>query len=257
MSDFDDDDPAGETRVEGDLTPLEALPPSAFGALPSQPRPQRSAPLGTPPAPQRGAPQGGAPRPPPPPPPPAPPTPPAHGKFAAPPPSEAGRFVQPVHETKPVTAAPPTYFDQAVTEPPRSMVLAIGVSASMALLMAVAGAPSMLLVPGCAPAQIIFTALVAITCWRGRSYGRPLAVIGALAWMFAAALAIRGQTNMVTTLSFESVQRGQMPNVVRLVIVVRAAWEAFLVWTLFRPDTHKYFAHRARTDAFGGRNRWS
>lgn len=224
MAHHDEDDPAGETRVDGNPTPLESLPPSSFGGLPGR----------------RGP----------------PPTPPPRPKFAAPPPSEAPRFEQPIHQTRPVDARPVTYFDQPVTEPPRSMVMALGVSLLMAFVMAVAGAPEMLLVPGCAPAQIVFSVLVAITCWRGRSYGRPFAVLGALLWMFAAALAFRGHTNMVTTLSHESWTRGDMPDAVRLFIAVRAAWEAFLVWTLFRPDAQKYFQHRATVDKLGGR-KWS
>ncbi len=220
-----EDDPAGETQIDRDPTPLDALPPSAFGAAPH---------ARTPPPP----PHGGAP---------------AKSKFAAPPPSEAGRFVQPIHQTRPVDARPVTYFDQPVTSPPRSMVYALGAMMMLSLLQALTNAPSMLLLPGCAPAQIVFAALVAVTCWRGRTYGRPLAVLGFVAWVFAAALAFRGHGNMVSLLSYESSQRGEMNNAIRTVIVVRAALEAFLVWTLFRPDASKYFAHRTSVDKLGGR----
>ena len=183
----------------------------------------------------------------------APPASPGAGKFAAPPPAEQGRFVQPVHQTRPVDARPITYFDAPVTSPPRLMVTALGVSMLLSLLQMVTNAPSMLLLPGCAPAQIVFASLVAITCWRGRTYGRPLAVLGFLGWMFAAALAVRGTNNMVVLLSYESWQRGEMSNAIRAVIVLRAVVEGFLVWSLFRPDAHKYFAHRASVDKLGGR----
>jgi hypothetical protein len=224
MSHFDEDDPAGETRIDGNPTPLDALPPSAFGGAPGRRAP--------------------------------PPVPPPRPKFAAPPPSEAPRFEQPIHQAKPIDRRPVTYFDAPVTEPPRSMVMALGISLLMAFVMAITGTPEMLLVPGCAPSQVVFAVLVAVTCWRGRGYGRPFAVLGALLWMFAGALAIRGHSNMITTLSHESWTRGDMPEVTRLFIVVRAAWEAFLVWTLFRPDATKYFAHRASVDKLGGR-KWS
>lgn len=174
-------------------------------------------------------------------------------KFAAPPPTEQGRFAQPIHQGRPVDAKPVAYFDQPVTSPPRSMVYALGAMVMLSLLQAITNAPSMLLLPGCAPAQIVFAMLVAVTCWRGRTYGRPLAVLGFVAWVFAAALAFRGHANMVSLLSYESVQRGAMSNAIRTVIVVRAALEAFLVWSLFRPEASKYFAHRAAVDKLGGR----
>ena len=108
---------------------------------------------------------------------------------------------------------------------------------------------SLALLPGCGYAQIVFAALVAVTCWRGRTYGRPLAVLGFVLRIFAAALAFRGHGNMVSLLSYEPSQRGEMSNAIRIVIVVRAALEAFLMRTLLRPDTSKYFAHRAGTDS--------
>lgn len=223
-----EDDPAGETQIDRDLTPLDMIAPASFGAAPH------------------------ARTPPPPPTKPGPPSP-GGGKFAAPPPTEVGKFAQPIHQSRPVDVRPVQYFDQPVTEPPRSMVIALGVSLALSLLQAVTGAPSMLLLPGCGYAQIVFATLVAVTCWRGRTYGRPLAVLGFLLWVFAGALAFRGHGNMVSLLSYESDQRGQMSNAIRIVIVVRAALEAFLVWTLFRPDANKYFSHRAATDKLGGR----
>lgn len=239
MSHFEDD-PAGETQLDREPTSLEPIPPSAFGAAPhSRLPPAPPGAKGAPHAPQ--LPQGTQ----------SPPQ--TIGKFAAPPPSEQGRFVQPVHQTRPIEQRPVTYYDAPVTEPPRMMVMAIGVSVLFALLQAVTNTPSMLLLPGCAPAQIVFAMLVAITCWRGRTYGRPLAVLGLLAWMFAAAVAIRGHGNMVALLSYESSQRGHMSEAMRVVIVVRAVIEVGLVWSLFRPDAHKYFAHRSAVDKLGGR----
>lgn len=229
MSEYDDD-PAGETHIDREPTPLDAISPSAYGAAPHARRP---------PPPPRPLSDGPA-------------TPPA-GKFAAPPPSEVGKFVQPIHTTRPVDARPITYFDAPVTEPPRTMLVALGVMMMLSVLQAITNAPSMLLLPGCAPAQIVFAMLVAVTCWRGRTYGRPLAALSFLCWVFAAALAFRGHGNMVSLLSYESSQRGEMSNAIRTVIVVRAALEAFLVWTLFRPDANKYFSHRAAVDKLGGR----
>ncbi len=182
-----------------------------------------------------------------------PPPPSTGGKFAAPPPSEVGRFVAPIHTTKPVDARPVTYFDAPVTSPPRMMVLALGLTMMVSVLQTVTNAPSMLILPGCAPAQIVFAALVAITCWRGRTYGRPLAVLGFACWAFAAAVSIRGHGNMVALLSYESSQRGEMANAIRVVIIARAMLEAFLLWTLFRPDANKYFAHRTAVNKLGGR----
>ncbi len=174
-------------------------------------------------------------------------------KFAPPPPPEAGRFVPPIDEGRPVDPRPVRYFEPNVTSPPRSMVLALALMLALSVLQMVTNAPSMLLLPGCAPTQLVFAVLVAITCWRGRSYGRVLAALGLLAWLFAAALAVRGTSNMVPLLSFESVQRGELSRAIRVVIVVRAALEAALVYTLFRPDAHAYFAHRAEVDRLGGR----
>lgn len=175
------------------------------------------------------------------------------GKFAAPPPKESGRFVGPIHEGRPVESAPVTYYDAPVTSPPRLMVWALLATLAISLLQMVGNAPSMLLLPGCAPTQMVFAVLVAITCWRGRSYGRWLAIVSLLAWAFAAALAIRGTSNMVPLLSFESVQRGEMHRAIRVLVVARAALEAGLVYALFRPDANRYFAHRAEVDRLGGR----
>jgi len=236
VSEYDDDDPAGETQIDREPTPLDAIAPAMFGAAPHARRP--------PPPPRPLVPPSQAA------PPPAPPT---SSKFAAPPPSEVGRFVQPIHTTRPLDARPITYFDAPVTEPPRTMVIALGAMMTLSLLQAITSAPSMLLLPGCAPAQIVFAALVAVTCWRGRAYGRPLAVLGFLLWIFAGALAFRGHANMVTLLSYEGAQRGELNNAVRIVIVVRAVLDAFVVWTVFRPEANKYFAHRAAVDKLGGR----
>lgn len=248
VSQYDEDDPAGETMIDREPTSLEPIAPSAFGAAPHARTPPRP-PLPAQPPTRHAA----ALAPPPPSAPPAPQPPGPASKFAAPPPSEVGRFVQPIHTTNPVDPRPVTYFDAPVTRPPRSMVMALGLMMMLSLLQALTSSPSMLVLPGCAPAQIVFAALVAVTCWRGRTYGRPLAVLGFACWLFAAGLALRGHNNAVTLLSYESWQRGEMSSAIRIVIVVRAALEAALLWTLFRPDANKYFAHRLSVDKLGGR----
>lgn len=222
-----DEESADETRFEGGPTPLDSLPPSAFDAA----RHAGGGPTRSPPRTQAGK----------------------SGRFAEPPPHERPRFEPPLSPARPVDPRPPTWFDAPVREPPRAMLAALGASLAAALVQAILGLPTMLLLPGCAPAQLVFAVLVAVTCWRGRSYGRPLAVASMVLWVLAAALAFRGHSNMVSVLAHEAAEVGRLGSRARIAIILRAVLEAFVVWTLFRSDVSKYFAHRAAVDRLGGR----